>query len=442
MAKQRYHYFKGGDGRNVVYDRESQLYYDRDTGLVKDPITGDWKDASGKPKKPSSGEQLGSAAANIAGTAAGTYVAYNTPGWLGYGNTAKDVAQTTNTATQTTNAANAANTANTAAQGANTANTATNAANTANVATTTTGAGNGILGANGATLGSAGVGLAGAGVGAYYGYAANQALGHVMSDDPEKKKRGYMESALLATGPFLGWASPLVSPIDEALGSGKDKDQQTRDWARKNFEKTGLTKDNKLTLADGSQFDVGLDGGARLSGPNGERRQFDVDFNDPRAAQTVADLDPLGAIFGAGNEKLKTDNTGYFANAALSSGDPRANTLKMYADVGFTDAQSVIAAIDALVEKGKIKKEMRDIYANSANNLFSGQAPAAPAPGLGGMGALGASASAPAATPQVQTLPNAVAAAPTQQQIQQIGGMASLGATGRKPVKRGEMTYL
>lgn len=414
------------NGMNVTLDRDNGILYN-DQKQVWDPRQNKWVDDPSQAdpaKKPSAMEQVGTTAANVAGTAAGSYAAYQLANSLNTAKTGADIAQTANaanTANNAANAANAANTANTVTQGANTANTVAQGANTANNA------------AQGVNMGSVGIGLAQAGVGAYYGYAATNAYKHLASKDPEKRKRGAIETGLLATGPFLGWAAPFVSPIDEFLGSGKDKEQQTRDWSRKNFERVGLTKENKITLADGNSFDVGLDGGARLKNPDGsERRVFDVDFNDQRAAQTVADLDPLGTIYAAGNSKLQNDNTGYLVNAALSSGDTRANTLKMYADSGFTDAASVIAALDDMVARGKIDQQKRDILANSANVLFSGQQPKpmvpTPSANTGGMASLGASQPG-----QMQTLPQQVTPQQGQQAAQTISGQP-VPQGGRPPI--------
>lgn len=425
MADSRFFRTQRG-GQTVILDRETQMLYN-EQGQIFDPITRQWRDDPSRKeqKQPNKLEQLGYVAAGPAAYAAGQALANNTGGMFGLGAEAAVNSSPAGVSGVGPVASGQTYGTSLAASGAPEAPTIVNGSTAGTTTTATGGSGSGILGANGATLGSAGVGLAGAGVGAYYGYAANQAYGHLKSKDPEKRKRGTMETALLATGPFLGWASPLVSPIDEFLGSGKDKDQQSRDFYRKRSEEIGATKDYKVTLVDGTQVDLGLDGGATYKGKDGkELHAYDLDFSDPRAAQVAADLDPLAAILSGGNEKGRNDVASQFGKAALTSGDPRANALKFYADHGLGDAATVIQTLDDLVSRGKLSQEQRDIFANSANILFSGQG------------------AAPQAS-QMQTLPNRTPTNPAvPQQVAGAGGMASLGATGRKPKQQGGMTYL
>lgn len=160
--------------------------------------------------------------------------------------------------------------------------------------------------------------------------------------------------------------------IGARLASGKGEDQQIRDLDRKAFK--GKLFDDKYQYAfeDGSSFDMGKDGGARLTNDAGEKRTFhDVDFGNKLAGQTVAWLDPLAAISNEG----RTSFTGTLTNAALSNakdiGGAKKNALDMYAKMGL-DRQKGIDAISQMVSEGRLDQARADSYRNSLNTLFGG----------------------------------------------------------------------
>lgn len=178
--------------------------------------------------------------------------------------------------------------------------------------------------------------------------------------------------------PILGNITDLVNRfdlagkvVDSIIGSTKDDDQLYRDRIRDNFRESGFTDEkNGLELADGSTFDIGKDGGARL--PNGNH-YYDVDFEDPLAEKAVGLTSPLAYLLTGGDKKLSSDFAGYFTNAALSNagGDAaiaKKNIEGFYKKLGATKAD-LIATFEALRDKGEIDKNRLEAYVNSINEL-------------------------------------------------------------------------
>jgi hypothetical protein len=158
-------------------------------------------------------------------------------------------------------------------------------------------------------------------------------------------------SIIPGIGTAIGAAAGLV--IGGLLGCikvGKHKDQKVRDTVRSFLvEKGVLAPDYTIQLANGSRYDIGIDGGpkAELRG----RRPYEVDFNNPLARYAVSWLDPLIDLVSQGNEKVKTDFVGYFANAAVSNAknlsDVRDNVNTIIRQFGISDeslAQGIIQA--------------------------------------------------------------------------------------------------
>lgn len=168
----------------------------------------------------------------------------------------------------------------------------------------------------------------------------------------------------------------LLGNIVRAFGSSKDETQRAREAMWGGLKKTGVVaKDNTWTKADGTTWDFGIDGdhkldnkGANIDGKD-KRHYYDVDFSDPNIGITVADLDPIGAIMAGGNEKGTKDATGKWVNAVTSSGDPKANTLKVYTDLGF-DRNTAWQTIDEMVKAKKLDQAKGDAYKNSIDRVF------------------------------------------------------------------------
>lgn len=182
-----------------------------------------------------------------------------------------------------------------------------------------------------------------------------------------------------------------INPITwglTALGSGKSEEQMGRDKVREHLEKLGVInqegedKDWMLKFSDGTQFDIGKDGGARLVNEEGERRQYsDVDFSDARVGTVVGAVNPLAAILTGGNEKLRSDFAGEYTNAVLSGSEDPASINKrlqeLYSKHNLTQSDA-ITQIDSLLEDEKIDAQTAAAYKNGVNTVFSGNAYAAP----------------------------------------------------------------
>lgn len=161
--------------------------------------------------------------------------------------------------------------------------------------------------------------------------------------------------------------------LGRMVTSGKDKDQQMRDMIRKDFRNSDFTdKNHALTLADGSKFDIGKDGGSKA---------YNVDFEREGAGEAVGLVNPLAKLMTRGNKKLQNDFAGYFANAAMSSGDKKANARALYEKAGFDQRK----AYDELNQLGLEEEELR-AYHNAINQAFGNGGFAADGSIIGGSG--------------------------------------------------------
>jgi len=135
-------------------------------------------------------------------------------------------------------------------------------------------------------------------------------------------------------------AGTLVGGLLGCLKTGKHRDQQVRDSVRDLLvQHQVLAPDYTIALADGSRYNIGIDGEPKAK--FGGRRPYEVDFSNPLAHYAVSWINPLIDLLSQGNQKVKTDFTGYFANAALSNAssldDVRANVDAIMAQWGITD---------------------------------------------------------------------------------------------------------
>lgn len=158
----------------------------------------------------------------------------------------------------------------------------------------------------------------------------------------------YIGSIIPGIGTVVGAViGGVIGAIQGFCGSGKSKEQKARDQVRKFFKEHGVIDDKWcLTLADGSKFDIGKDGGARLKNVDGtERKMHDIDSKNPLAGEAIAMLNPLGYAILGENTKLKDDFMAYFVNAATSNAttieEVRKNALAIYAKFGMSPDQMV-----------------------------------------------------------------------------------------------------
>ena len=172
--------------------------------------------------------------------------------------------------------------------------------------------------------------------------------------------------------------SPAVIASKLIWGSNKHEDQLWRDRARKSAEEKGFAQVNEngshvVTLADGSKYDIGVDGIER--GQMGQA--YNVDLNNPIARKMAGQLQPLAlALVGdttgdpKRREKLVSDMTGYLTNAAMSNGDPEANLRKMYADAGITDKATGSQLLTAIKDAGALDEEGFKRYNDALDQIY------------------------------------------------------------------------
>jgi len=116
--------------------------------------------------------------------------------------------------------------------------------------------------------------------------------------------------------------------IGKMMTTGKSDAQLQRDDFRGILKETGVAdKSYHVTLADGSKFNVGLDGktryknvGENIDGKK-ERQAWDVDFSNPLAKYATDQIDPMIRSIYAGSPKsVKPEQyTGMLVNAVTSN---------------------------------------------------------------------------------------------------------------------------
>lgn len=140
-------------------------------------------------------------------------------------------------------------------------------------------------------------------------------------------------SVIPGLGTAVGGAvGALAGGLLGSVKTGKHQDQKARDLVRAAMVEGGfLTSDYKLPLANGQEYNMGYDGGPKSE--LGGRRPFEVDFNAPLAAQSVAWINPIADLITGGDEKLKTDFAGYLANAAMTGAQSLQDVAKNIAGI-------------------------------------------------------------------------------------------------------------
>lgn len=176
-------------------------------------------------------------------------------------------------------------------------------------------------------------------------------------------------------------ADKILGGVIKATGSSKGEYQMTRDKYREFArENKILSPDNKLTLADGTQFDAGVDG---------DKLKYE-DIKDKKGApETISAADSLVAGLGFKGKQREAMTT-LFSKAALSSGDPAAN-LQLIAKQHGLDGNKIQASLDKQKADNQISDEEYAVWSNQAKNIFGGKgaAPGKPAVGKDGKPVLG-----------------------------------------------------
>jgi len=139
--------------------------------------------------------------------------------------------------------------------------------------------------------------------------------------------------------------------IGKMMTTGKSDAQLLRDDFRGLLKETGVADDDyNVTLADGSQFNIGLDGKTKYQnvGENIDKKKtrnaWDVDFSNPLAEFAVKQINPMiQNIYKGADGKLNLEQyTGMLVNAATSNAKSQ---------------DDVIANINAMLGKSTFAKQ-------------------------------------------------------------------------------------
>jgi hypothetical protein len=173
-----------------------------------------------------------------------------------------------------------------------------------------------------------------------------------------------------------------VGLIGSEFGSSKDKDQMSRDAVRKYFQKAGFVdQDYNVRLADGSTYNIGVDGKAKAEyGVNPQTGKamhaFDLDQSNPIVKQLIPLVNPLVNALTGGDKKLASDFTGYLVRAAMSNSGNDVqkaitNIQSFYRQLNASPA-ALSATFDKMVEEKRIDKATAQIYKDDATRATSG----------------------------------------------------------------------
>ena len=132
--------------------------------------------------------------------------------------------------------------------------------------------------------------------------------------------------------------------IGKMMTTGKSDAQLNRDDFRGFLKEKGVADDNyEITLANGSKFNIGLDGKTKYTNTDGKttRNAWDVDFSNPLAKMAVNKIDPIIRSMYANPPKgvHPEQYTGMLVNAVTSNAK---------------NEQEVMANINAITNKGQI----------------------------------------------------------------------------------------
>lgn len=158
-------------------------------------------------------------------------------------------------------------------------------------------------------------------------------------------------NAIGGVGPNLVLRWMGKPSLGRMMTSGKSDAQLLRDDFRGLLKETGVADDDyNVTLADGSQFNIGLDGKTKYQnvGENIDKKKtrnaWDVDFSNPLAEFAVKQINPMiQNIYKGADGKLNLEQyTGMLVNAATSNAKSQ---------------DDVIANINAMLGKSTFAKQ-------------------------------------------------------------------------------------
>lgn len=201
------------------------------------------------------------------------------------------------------------------------------------------------------------------------------------SGEKEKETAGKVAKGLAAQ-PFI-YSNPITAGLaivggDKILKhfrnfkTGKPDDQIQRDSVRDFLAKNGYVgSDWKLQFSDGGSFDIGKDGNSKLPSLDGtERKYYETDSKNPLSGQAAAAVSPIAALITNNNDRLKSDFSGYFTNAATQDAkDPsqvKQRITDIYAQMGITKAAGLKSLAD-LKAQGRLSDEQFAQYSSIIN---------------------------------------------------------------------------
>ena len=136
--------------------------------------------------------------------------------------------------------------------------------------------------------------------------------------------------ALGATNPYLLSAIVATSIIGDSTGGKKSNDQKSRDASRDVLVKNGLAnKDYQVTLADGTKYDIGVDGHGQqfeakdpsklVNRKSGKLNAWDIDYTNDLDFASGMGGTSLSRLLHGGTGKAIDQLGGQLGNAAVSS---------------------------------------------------------------------------------------------------------------------------
>ena len=189
-------------------------------------------------------------------------------------------------------------------------------------------------------------------------------------------------SAVPVVGTLIGAAVGAgIGLAAGSLGSGKNTGQKLRDGWRDGLESTGYAKkingSHHVTLANGQTYDLGKDGGHKLTNVDGtERHTFDVDWGNQVAVNSI----PSAHLYALATGLNPTDNSGHglfdravaqTLNAATSNATSVAGAQEnIRAMLGDTDPRHIAMRAETLFAQNKISEQERDVYLQHINDMY------------------------------------------------------------------------
>lgn len=198
-------------------------------------------------------------------------------------------------------------------------------------------------------------------------------------------------NVLFGAAPNLALRLMGKRTVGAMMTSGKSSAQKIRDDFRGDLKEAGVADDQyNVTLADGSKFNIGLDGktkyqnvGKNIDGKT-TRNAWDVDWSNPLGKFATDQIEPMiRNIYGADNKKAgytPGQFTGILVNAATSNAkneqEVLANIQAMLGQSKFAIQQGPGSKISTPVvqraEKGKVVRQSPGLYRDDKGKLIAG----------------------------------------------------------------------